>query len=384
MVQKNWFQIGIALIMTLIIILLLKEMKVIFHPIYIIVKTIFIPLIVAGLLYYIGVPIQEFLEKRKVPKWASVSTVLLIITLVIGIFISVLIPMITDQVQNLVQKAPAIQKQAEEYVDYALSQRERLPESFENKINDIVGNLDKALTSIGDVMISLVTGTVQTLFLLILVPFFLIYMLKDHRKFIPYVSSPFNGSFKRFIVETLGAIDKTLRSFIQGQMLVSFILGIMLYAGYLIMGLDYALLLALFAVMTNFIPFLGPYLAVAPAILLALLQDPILVVWVVLLMVVAQQIEGNIITPNVMGNTLNIHPLTVITVVLAAGNLGGFVAVMVAIPTYAVIKAIVTKIYEYRYDIKHIMMKETTFYPKSEPDRDEHYETIKKRKSLNK
>ena len=69
---------------------------------------------------------------------------------------------------------------------------------------------------------------------------------------------------------------------------------------------------------------------------------------------------------------------------LAAGNLGGFVAVMVAIPTYAVIKAIVTKIYEYRYDIKHIMMKETTFYPKSEPDRDEHYETIKKRKSLNK
>ena len=266
MVQKNWFQIGIALIMTLIIILLLKEMKVIFHPIYIIVKTIFIPLIVAGLLYYIGVPIQEFLEKRKVPKWASVSTVLLIITLVIGIFISVLIPMITDQVQNLVQKAPAIQKQAEEYVDYALSQRERLPESFENKINDIVGNLDKALTSIGDVMISLVTGTVQTLFLLILVPFFLIYMLKDHEKFIPYVSSPFNGSFKRFIVETLGAIDKTLRSFIQGQMLVSVILGIMLYVGYLIMGLDYALLLALFAVMTNFIPFLGPYLAVAPAL----------------------------------------------------------------------------------------------------------------------
>lgn len=98
----------------------------------------------------------------------------------------------------------------------------------------------------------------------------------------------------------------------------------MLLIGYLIIGLDYAFLLALIGVVTNVIPFLGPYIAVTPAIIIALFQDPIMAVYVAIIMLVAQQIEGNLITPNVMGNALSVHPLTVITLILAAGNIAGF------------------------------------------------------------
>ena len=78
--------------------------------------------------------------------------------------------------------------------------------------------------------------------------------------------------------------------------------------------------MALIGVVTNVIPFLGPYIAVTPAIINALFQNPIMAVYVAIIMLIAQQIEGNLITPNVMGNALSVHPLTVITLVLAAGR----------------------------------------------------------------
>ncbi|PKC52285.1 UPF0118-domain-containing protein [Rhizophagus irregularis] len=107
----------------------------------------------------------------------------------------------------------------------------------------------------------------------------------------------------------------------------------------------------------NMIPFIGPWISLAPAIVVALIQDPILVVWVCVITLVAQQVESNLITPNIMGEKLNIHPLTVISIVLAAGNIGGFIAIIIAIPTYAVIKAIVRNIYEERKQIKEAATK---------------------------
>ena len=82
-----------------------------------------------------------------------------------------------------------------------------------------------------------------------------------------------------------------------------------------------------------------------PAIIIALTQEPKLAIYVAIIMLVAQQIESNFITPNVMGKSLDIHPLTVITVILAAGNIAGLWGIILAIPTYAVIKVILKNIY---------------------------------------
>jgi predicted PurR-regulated permease PerM len=73
--------------------------------------------------------------------------------------------------------------------------------------------------------------------------------------------------------------------------------------------------------------------------------------YVAIIMIVAQQIEGNLITPNIMGNALNVHPLTVITIILAAGNIAGIWGIILAVPFYAVLKVIVTNIYEKREEI---------------------------------
>ncbi len=86
---------------------------------------------------------------------------------------------------------------------------------------------------------------------------------------------------------------------------------------------------------------------------MAVIQDPILVVWVSVVTLVAQQIDSNFITPNVMGGkSLDIHPLTVITIILAAGNIAGFIGIIIAVPFYAVLKVIVSNIYDQRNAIK--------------------------------
>ncbi|MDU7186670.1 MAG: AI-2E family transporter, partial [Klebsiella sp.] len=154
-----------------------------------------------------------------------------------------------------------------------------------------------------------------------------------------------------FVVDLLKDLNFTLKSYIQGQVTVSIILGIILYIGYTIIGLPYTPLLVLFAGVANLIPFLGPWLSFAPAAILGIIDGPSTFIWVCVVTLIAQQLEGNVITPNVMGKSLSIHPLTIIVVILAAGDLGGFTLILVAVPLYAVIKTLVSNIFKYRQRI---------------------------------
>lgn len=352
MTNKLWFQAGVGIIVTLVIIRLFIEVQGIFDPLFIIAGTIFVPLLLGGVLFYLTRPLLYFLEKRKFPKWSAILIIVLMIILVFYLLFAMVGPMVTKQVNSLVDNAPGIINDVEEYTQYLLAQRERLPDSLEEQINDMSGQIGDRIGDIGGWVVSFLTSFISGVITLVLVPFFLIYLLIDHRKFVPFISGFFSGQRKLWVIKTLKDIDHTLRSYIQGQLFVSFLVGVMLLIGYLIIDLDYALLLALIGMATNVIPFLGPYIAVIPAMLIALVQDPIMAVYVAIIMLVAQQIESNFITPNVMGNALDVHPLTVITLILAAGNIAGIWGIILAIPFYAVVKTIVKNIYARRQEIR--------------------------------
>ncbi len=358
MTNKLWFQAGVGIILALVIIRLFIEVQGIFDPLFIIAGTIFVPLLLGGVLFYLTRPILYFLEKRGLPKWASIISIILAIVLVFWLFYVMIGPMVTKQVNSLVDNAPEIVEDVENYAQYLLDQRSRLPDSIQEQINGMTSSIGDWASNIGSVLLSFITGLISGLVTLILVPFFLIYLLIDHKRFVPFVSGFFSGERKSWIIKTLQDIDRTLRSYIQGQLFVSFLVGIMLLIGYWIIGLEYALLLALIGMVTNVIPFLGPYIAVIPAVIIALVTDPVKVIWVLVIMLVAQQIEGNLITPNVMGNALDVHPLTVITLILAAGNIAGLWGIILAIPTYAVLKSIAKNVYARRQEIRETATKD--------------------------
>ena len=357
MTKKFWFQWGIAILIGLLIIKYFIEIHWIFNPIIIIFNTILIPLLLGGVLYYVSEPLQRFMEKKGAPRWLSISTILIVLIGLLAGFLALIGEPISNQVNNLVKNAPYISNQIEEIADYVLDNREHLPPQIEDFVNSISSSIQDITVTASKYLVTIVSGAVTATFTLILVPFFFVFMLKDHEKFAPNIYDLFEGERREWIKETLEKIDHVLRSYVQGQVLISLILASMMFVGYQIIGLEYTLLLTIFAFFMNMIPFIGPWVSLVPALLVALLQDPILVVWVCVITLVAQQVESNLITPNIMGKSLDIHPLTVISIVLAAGNIAGFIGILVAIPTYAVLKVIVVNIYHERKKIKETATK---------------------------
>ncbi len=351
LLEKRWFKVMLAIILFLLIVFLLNVNQFLLVPVVVLIKTIFLPFVLAGILFYLCRPLVTFLEKRKVPKWIAILAAYVAIALFIYGVVKLVAPAINDQLENFIKNLPTMVATVTDWVNYVQENRNTFPsfvqdainsatEDLQTKIQDNVGNIANGVLGI----FGFIGGFINTLFALVLVPFILFYMLKDSPRFAKSVTVFFPKSKKDHVLEILKDMDKTIATYIQGQMLVSLIVGILLYIGYLIIGLDYSLVLAVFGMFTNVIPFLGPYIAVIPAVLVAVFQEPMMVLYVAIIMVVAQQIEGNIISPNVMGKTLNIHPLTIIVLILTAGNLVGIIGIIFVIPAYSILKVIVVNI----------------------------------------
>ncbi|WP_397536448.1 AI-2E family transporter [Rummeliibacillus pycnus] len=357
MTKKLWFQAGVGILLALLIVKYFLEIKSLFYPIVALLSAIFVPLLAGGILYYVTEPIQRFLEKRKFPRWASILTIILLLCLAIYGFIAIIVPPITAQINNLVKAAPTLANELTDMVDTVLKNRENFPTQLNDAIKGVMNSIQGYAVSTSKFLVQFISSIVSGAFVLILVPFFFIYILKDHEKFAPKVYNLFTGSRREWIKKTLAEIDDVLRNYIQGQLLISLILATIIFIGYKIIGLEYAILLALLAFFMNMVPFIGPWIALVPAVVVGFLQDPILAVWVCVITLVAQQIDSNFITPNVMGKSLDIHPLTVITIILAAGNIAGFVGILIGVPMYAVGKVVVKNIYEHRKDIRSTATK---------------------------
>ncbi|MFJ6209021.1 AI-2E family transporter [Lysinibacillus sp. NPDC092081] len=352
MTRKVWFQVGVGVLLVLLVIKYFIEIHWIFSPLVIILKAIFVPLLLGGVLYYVTEPIQRFLEKRKFPRWASILTIIIGLIALVGGFGWIVGNPIAVQVNNLVKNVPQISASIQDAADYVLRNKDNFPPQLKDFIDNMANSVQHIAVVASKGLVSFLQSVVSVSLLAILIPFFFIFMLKDHEKFAPSVYKYFSGERREWVKKTLSEIDDVLRSYIQGQLQISFLLALIMYVGYLIIGLEYSLLLVIFAFFMNMIPFIGPWIAFTPALIVAVVQDPVLVVGVSVVTLVAQQIDSNFITPNVMGKTLDIHPLTVITVILAAGNIAGFIGIIIAVPFYAVLKVVASNIYDERNVIK--------------------------------
>ncbi|WP_017473045.1 AI-2E family transporter [Amphibacillus jilinensis] len=346
MTDQKVFRFLIYAVLTFTFIYLLNLTGFVFKPIGALLAAIAVPVIGAGFLYYITNPFVNLLEKIKVPRLLAIIIVFLLIIVFIVISVYFIIPPIQDQINSLVESGPDIQQWIEDMINIWRNGQEFIPESVQNAIDNMVDNIGQYTEQMATSVFSFLGAFFSFLFSFILIPFFLFFMLKDREKFIPFITNFFSESKAESLTRLLKNIDETLGSFIQGQALVSLSVGIMLLIGYLIIGLDYALIFAIFALFMNLIPYLGPWLSAIPAVVVGFFQDPMTGVWTAVVMIVAQQIESNLIEPNIMGKVLKIHPLTVVIIILAAGAIIGFVGLIFAVPAYAVIKTIATHFYQ--------------------------------------
>lgn len=343
-IKKPFFEYTTAILLVSVTLFFLGKIDYLFEPLQIIIATIFAPVLVGGLLYYLLRPFVKGLT-RYVPKIAGIGIVFTVIILTLSILLYFFGPLITNQVESLAALAPETVEEVTEESDDALSGFQLGGVSGPEIRAWALDYLEKLSEGLLNNVMNILTMLMNIAIVLIVIPFVLFFLLKDDEKFIPHLTKYLPEEHKPEGEKVLKDVDQTLSAFIVGQAIVAAVVGTLMYIGYLIIGLDYALSLSIFAMFLIIVPFLGPLIGIIPALFVALMSgDGWMAVKVILVLLVVQQLEGNLVTPNIMGNRLNIHPLTIILLLMIAGALYGFIGILIAIPTYAVVKTFVHNI----------------------------------------
>jgi predicted PurR-regulated permease PerM len=335
-------------ILVFLLLYLIHLNRGLFSPIRTILSTLFFPFAAAAVLYYLLRPIVTLLERQKVPRSFAVLLVYIAIALLLTIIVVTAGPFLQSQFLSFVEQVPEMVT----FVSNGMESLKQSQDALSPEIRDALPNMAQDLgaewnryaSSIASSVVRVFGWMSNALVMLSLVPFILYYALKDGNRFGDRLMELAPADRKGRIAAMLQELDETISSFIRGKAVVCLIVGVLLLAGYAIIGLDYALVLAVIGMLANLIPFFGPLIGAAPAVLVALFQDPIKALYVVVITVVIQQVENNFISPQVMGRTLDIHPVTVIALILAAGSVTGLVGVLFVVPVYAAAKVIVRHI----------------------------------------
>lgn len=335
----------IELLLLFLVLFVGTKITFLFQPIAILISTLFAPILVSVFLYFLFAPIIDFLERKKIPR--SIGIIILYVGLILIAVLSIVnvFPTLMEQFKDLVNNMPRI-------VDQTTNQLGLLEDWLGSQNYVEIKDIEQKVADYAVVFIGGITGGIGAIFsvlsnvtlIILTVPFILFYMFKDGHKFPKAMSQFLPPSLRNEAIHIAKETSETLASYIQGQTLVCIFVGIGTFIGYSIIGLPNALILGLVAAITNIIPYFGPFIGGAPAVIVAALISPKLALLVVLIILIVQQIDSNLISPYIMGKKLNIHPLTIILLLLFAGNFAGVLGMILAVPTYAICKVVVVNI----------------------------------------
>ena len=340
------FIIYILLIVILlgIAIYLYTEISYIFTPINAIVSSIMTPIIVAYIFYYILNPLVNFFSK-KISRFLASLLAIVVGVIVILVVIIGMVPIVVEQTKNLITSLPRYIEIVKGYLDtYSDNAYVQVVIEYINNNLNISQLSSKAVEVATLVAQNIASSLSSTASVLITMPFVLFFLLKDATTFNKYFISILPKKLEKPVAETIEEIDDKVGSYIQGQMLVSLCIGVMLFIGYNIIGLHYAFSLATIAAFLSIVPYLGPVIAITPAMLVAASTSWVMVIKMLVVWGIVQFLEGNIISPNIMGRSMKMHPLTVIFVILIGVNMAGVVGAILGIPVYSILKVLLVKI----------------------------------------
>ncbi|MBF0716128.1 AI-2E family transporter [Gemelliphila palaticanis] len=336
----------VVTILTFTVVLLYNHISGAFTPLYIIINSLIAPVIVAYIFFYVLRPVTNFLvNKISLPRGvSSILSILILITVVIAIVVGAL-PAIVEQTQHLITSLPGYINVVKQYL--ANNSDNTIVKTVNDYINTNLNTTQLSATAF-DIFSGIVGGAASALSstatVLMTAPFVLYYLLKDSSKFYDFVLGKLPKKSKPFVIGIVKEIDNKVGSYISGQMLVSLCIGILLFIGYQIIGLPYAVSLATLAAILSIVPYLGPIIAITPAMLVAAGTGWVMVIKMLVVWCIVQFLEGNFISPNIMGKTMNQHPLTVIFVILISANMMGIVGAIIGIPLYAILKIFAEKL----------------------------------------
>lgn len=302
-------------------------------------------------------PWVDWLQKRKIPRGVSMIAIYILVFLIISLLVYLIIPPIIEQSVQLAKNFPAIFEKIISGFNWLkkYSAANSVLETIKSNFGTISSNLQNAAGGVYST-ISKFFGSIFTFFLVLVITF---YMVVEENAIKKVVWSVAPARHQIYIMNLINRMQKKVGLWLRGQLILSFVIFALIYIGLSIINLitgkmEYALVLALIAGLTEFVPYLGPILAAVPAVFLAFAQSPILAIFVALLYYVVQITENNIIVPKVMQKVVGLNPIISIAALLIGFKIGGVVGAILSIPVTTAISVFIFDVFESKSE-KEIM-----------------------------
>lgn len=350
--------------LVLLAIWVFTQISWVFKPVWAFVNIIAPPFIFAGVLYYLLNPLVTWLTRRKLPRPAAIAIVLLLLLGVLVIGVIKLVPPIEQQFTNIIQTYPTYWRRAVAWLTALNANQELISQQDLNALGKEI--MDSLSLSKG----SIVSGTVSQLQNLVGIvgnvvitvstaPIILFFMLKDGASFAPKVVKLFPTKLRDSLASMLAEMNHKVGSYVQGQLTVAMAVAIIFMTGFSVIGLKFALVFGLIAGPLNLIPYFGSALAMIPALIVGAMSGPKMLIAVIVTFFIEWLIETQVLSPLVMGSKLAMHPVTIVIVLLTAGNLFGLAGVILGIPGFAVLKIVVTRFFSWYRQASGLYNEET-------------------------
>ena len=276
-------------------------------------------------------PLVNFFQRKKIPRIASISLIYLVILSTFVFVVVLIVPVFIDQTNQMVENFPQWKEKILSTLN-TIQQTSRI-ENFEiTSKKFLTQDLNENLAQIGQNIffwiVNIFGGLVTFIFVLILI----FYLLLESSTIKKSIQSIVPDRFQIYVDQLFFQIQNKISLWTRGQLILCLVVGILSYIGLLILGVKYALLLALIAGVCECLPYFGPILGAIPAIFLAFMQSPITALLVIALYFIIQQLENHLLVPKIMGEIVGLNPVLVIIVVLVGGELYGPIGMLLSIP----------------------------------------------------
>jgi len=281
-------------------------------------------------------PFVGWFEKRRIPRMVAVLLLYLMVFSLGIVLSSLILPSVSSDLSQLTSYLPKITRDIAGSLD---SVQEGSPRYFDfvAEIQNILEVLSSYLQQFSQSALNLVIGAFGGIFsfvAIVVISFYLSVMRKGIESFLQAVVPE---RYEEYVVDLWKRVEVKVGLWLQGQLLLALVVGLMVFVGLALLDVKFALVFALLAMALEIVPVAGPVLAAIPAILLAFVQDPALAVWVFVLYVAVQQIENHLLVPLVLGKTTGLNPIVVILAILIGGQLAGLAGALLGVPVATIL-----------------------------------------------
>ena len=309
-----------------------------------VIKAILIPLFISLVLAYLLNPIVNILNNRNVPRGIAVFIIYFSFSLLVVVFSTQAVPILLTQFKDLGEHIPVLIGTYQSWLNEINTHKYDLPDSIRLSIDQALMNSEKRTSAFFTGILNGAGSFLSKMIHFLVIPFLVFYLLKDMKAIQKGILLLIPRGQRKEFAKVIAEIDTALGNYIVGQLTVGFAVGTMAYIGYWILDMPYAIILAIIIMVTNIIPYFGPFIGAIPSILVALTISLKLTLLVIVINLVIQILEGNVLSPLIMGKRLHLHPILIIFALLIGGEIAGLVGLIFAVPVVAVIRVILSRV----------------------------------------